>query len=132
MTTLPLGVDCALERGLLLAWGDGQEGLYLGWTQEGLGTRLCQVPIAKRLIRWERFFSQQDGQPRAPPFSLPVMVAFSCPRAKPRHYQQQARKKPAGHRGSANARFPGLGKQAEFLGRDVQTPLAGQAFKPSQ
>ena len=27
MTTLPLGVDWALERGLLLAWGDEQEGL---------------------------------------------------------------------------------------------------------
>lgn len=27
MITLPLGVDWTLERGLLLAWGDGQEGL---------------------------------------------------------------------------------------------------------
>lgn len=27
MITLPLGVDWTLERGLLLAWGDGQKGL---------------------------------------------------------------------------------------------------------
>ena len=59
-----------------------------------------------------------------------MMVAFPCPRAKPSHHQQQARKKPAGARGSVNASFPGLRKQAEFLGCDVQTPLAGRALKP--
>ena len=45
MTILPPGVDWALERGLRR---DGQEGLSLGWTQEGLCTKLWQVPTAKR------------------------------------------------------------------------------------
>lgn len=46
MTTLPLMV-----AGGLGTWGGGA--CKWGGTREGLGTRLCQVPTAKRLIRWE-------------------------------------------------------------------------------
>lgn len=46
MTALPLMVAGGLGTG-------GGGACKWGGTQEGLGTRLCQVPTAKRLIRWE-------------------------------------------------------------------------------
>lgn len=62
---LPLRVACDPWWGLLLAWGDGEEravngagGLRRGWVPGSA----CQVPTAKRLIRWESAF-QPPRQP---------------------------------------------------------------------
>lgn len=125
MTTLPLMV-----AGGLGTWGGGV--CKWGGTQEGLGTRLCQVPTAKRLIRWESGIQP----PRRPSKSSSLQPA--CEGGLSLSPGQAPSLPMTGKKGTSRSprfrkcKLPRVGGQAESLSLDAQTPRAGRAFRMKQ
>lgn len=125
---LPLRVACDPWWGLLLAWGDGEEravngagGLRRGWVPGSA----CQVPTAKRLIRWESAFQ---------PPRQPIKSSKTCEAGLSLSPGQTSSLHTTGRKGTSKVwrtqASQGWGRQAEFLRGDAQMPRTSRRLLP--